>query len=58
MTAMNIEEIRNRRTFEGFCHSMYLRNCDEKESYGETKYTYEEYLGTAKDFLERKFKEL
>ena len=50
-------KIRN-ETFDVFCHHMYLRNCDEKESYGEKKYTYEEYLITAKEFLKDKFKEL
>jgi hypothetical protein len=45
------------KTFEGFCHHMYLRNCDERESYGEKRYTYEEYIISAKGFLKQKYKE-
>jgi len=44
-------------TFEGFCQHMFLRNCDEREGFGEPLYTYEEYIKSANDFLKSKFKE-
>jgi hypothetical protein len=44
-------------SFEGYCRHMFLRNCDEREGFGEPLYTYEEYIKTANNFLKRKFEE-
>jgi hypothetical protein len=44
-------------SFEGYCQRMFLRNCDEKDSFNEPRYTYDEYVKTAKEFLKRKFEE-
>jgi len=42
--------------FVGFTHRVWLDNCDEKESWNEPKYSYEEYYKKNFNFLLEKFK--
>ena len=44
--------------FLGFTHRMWLDNCDEKESFNEPNYSYEEYYKKNFDFLLNKFKKV